>query len=192
LARSLTVLILAFIFFLGLKVLESSSRIARIGAPRQRSSALFWWWRSKRITSSLPRGVNRCVAEKKSTKTAVKSKTDLKKMTPAASSRRGQSWLDINWGEDERPATIETLQNAGRPLPSQSIPTNLSCHQQRRKHLLPILFAHFRLGIGRHIGCFEPITACRAGPCPRCAVTVAKVFLHHRLQILWAVRSTIE
>jgi len=112
-------LILAFIFFLGLKVLESSSRIARIGAPRQRSSALFWWWRSKRITSSLPRGVNRCVAEKKSTKTAVKSKTDLKKMTPAASSRRGQSWLDINWGEDERPATIETLQNAGRPLPSQ-------------------------------------------------------------------------
>ncbi len=94
--------------FNGLGIIVSNSSHRR---PPQRSSALFWWWRSKRITSSLPRGVNRCVAEKKSTNTAVKSKTDLKKMTPAASSRRGQSWLDINWGEDERPATIEIRVN---------------------------------------------------------------------------------
>ena len=89
--------------FNGLGIIVSNSTHGPADSDR---SALFWW-RSVRITSSLPRGVNRCVAEKKSTKTAVKSKTELKKMTPAASSRRGQSRLDINWGEDERPATIE-------------------------------------------------------------------------------------
>jgi hypothetical protein len=77
------------------------------GPPDSDRSPLFWW-RSVRITSSLPRGVNRCVAEKKSTKTAVKSKTELKNMTPAASSRSGQSWLDTNW-EDERPGVVPPL-----------------------------------------------------------------------------------
>jgi hypothetical protein len=42
---------------------------------------------------------------------------------------------------------------------------NLSRHQKRRKHLLPIFFAHFRLGIdwGTRLG-FEPIPAFRASP----------------------------
>jgi len=42
---------------------------------------------------------------------------------------------------------------------------NSLCHQKRRKHLLPIFFAHFRRGIDRHTSLgFEPITAFRAGP----------------------------
>jgi len=83
--------------FNGLGIIVSNST----HGPADRDRSALFWWRSVRITSSLPRGVNRCVAEKESTKTAIKSKTDLKKMS------RGQSRLDINWGEDERPATIE-------------------------------------------------------------------------------------
>jgi hypothetical protein len=65
-------LILAFIFFLGSTVFESSSRIVRIIPPtaidrRSSGGALAG------ITSSLPWAVNRCVTEKKSTKTKVKS-----------------------------------------------------------------------------------------------------------------------
>lgn len=42
---------------------------------------------------------------------------------------------------------------------------NLSRHQKRRKHLLPIFFVHFRLGVdsGTRLG-FEPIPAFRASP----------------------------
>src|SRR2546421_1617668 len=59
-ALSLLVLYLAFIFFLGLTVLESSSRIVRIPPPDSDRSALLWW-RSEMITSTLPRAVNRCI-----------------------------------------------------------------------------------------------------------------------------------
>ena len=47
-----------------------------------------------------------------------------------------------------------------------TVPTNnLSRHQQRRKHLLPVFFAHLRRGIGRNESPgFKPITAFRAGP----------------------------
>jgi hypothetical protein len=48
----------------------------------------------------------------------------------------------------------------------KSIPTfdNLSGHQQRREHLLPIFFAHFCLGGGHTRLGFEPIPASRASP----------------------------
>jgi hypothetical protein len=48
------------------------------------------------------------------------------------------------------------------------------------------------IGGGLDEVCFTPMNGPTAPACPFGADTVAKVFLHHLLQILWAVRSTIE
>jgi len=62
-------------------------------------------------------------------------------------------------------ARLSTSRSIAHSRAAFGFQENSLCHQQRRKHLLPIFFAHFRLSIGRHtrLG-FEPITAFRAGP----------------------------